>query len=442
MDKLTQIFYKPIENSPIIVFRIVFGFLLFAEGFGAILTGWVNRAFVSPQIHFTFIGFEFLENLSGPMMYFYFACMGTLGLFVMLGFYYRVSMLGFAILWTGAYLGQKTHYNNHYYLLMLLNYVMVFVPAHHYFSLDVKRKPSLKKNTCPQWVYILLIAKLGIVYTYASIAKIYPDWLAGTPIQIWFSSKINYPIIGALLQEKWLQNMILYGGILFDGLAVPLLLWRKTRVFTFIIGIFFHLFNSIVFGIGIFPYLMIGYAVLFFKPEIIRKRFFKKKESLLGKTSDVTYPKFAKLSVIIILLYLLIHIALPLRHHFYKGNVFWTEEGHRLAWRMMLRIKHGRAYFVVKDEKNKKQETIPAYKYLTPKQANKVATHPDMLWQFVQFLKKEYQKKGYENPAIYAYAKASLNGRPLRKIVDEKVDLAKEEWYMFKHSDWIIPFQE
>ncbi|WP_316930169.1 HTTM domain-containing protein [Leeuwenhoekiella sp. MAR_2009_132] len=34
-------------------------------------------------------------------------------------------------------------------------------------------------------------------------------------------------------------------------------------------------------------------------------------------------------------------LELPLRHWIIKDDVLWTEEGHRLSWRMMLRSKGG-----------------------------------------------------------------------------------------------------
>ena len=138
-----------------------------------------------------------------------------------------------------------------------------------------KEIQALKPLSCPKWCYIIFIIQMWIVYTYASLHKIYPGWIEGDFIAMNFAGKKDYPIIGSLLQDAWLQQMVVIGGILFDRLVVYLMLF-KTRMVTFSIGIFFHLFNSIVFQIGIFPYLMIGLTVFFFDLENIRKQFFKK----------------------------------------------------------------------------------------------------------------------------------------------------------------------
>lgn len=131
--------FKHIDNSALIVFRIIFGLLIFLESVGAIFTGWIKRTLIDPEFTFSFIGFEWLQPLPGNWMYIYYLIMGIFGFCVMIGYKYRVSIIAFTILWTATYLMQKTSYNNHYYLLILLSAIMVFLPAHNYFSVDAKK---------------------------------------------------------------------------------------------------------------------------------------------------------------------------------------------------------------------------------------------------------------------------------------------------------------
>ena len=79
-----RIFFSKIDNAPLLVFRVFFGILITLESFGAIATGWVRNTLILPKTTFSFIGFEFLQPLPGPGMYFYFVVMGTLGIFVAL----------------------------------------------------------------------------------------------------------------------------------------------------------------------------------------------------------------------------------------------------------------------------------------------------------------------------------------------------------------------
>ena len=94
-------------------------------------------------------------------------CMALLALLVMLGAWYRFAMTGFAMLWTLQYLMQKSGYNNHYYLLLLLCWLMTLVPANAYCSVDAKRKQY--GQTCPQWMIWIFAFQVTIVYFFAAI---------------------------------------------------------------------------------------------------------------------------------------------------------------------------------------------------------------------------------------------------------------------------------
>ncbi|NJW52208.1 HTTM domain-containing protein [Salinimicrobium oceani] len=429
--------FRRIDNSALIVFRMMFGFLLAAEAFGAIFSGWIRRAFIEPQFTFNFIGFEFLQPLPGNGMLWYYGILGLFGIFVMLGFKYRFSIFMYAVMWSGVYLMQKSSYNNHYYLLMLLCFLMVLVPAHKYAALDVWKKPHLQKISMPRWVWLLLVLQMWIVYTYAAIAKIYPDWLNGTLPALLMKARRDYWLVGEFLQQDWVHLSIAWFGFFFDLLIIPLLLWKRTRIFAFLAAIFFHLFNSFIFHIGIFPYLALAFTLFFFPTERIHQYFMWKKPYYAG--NDVVVPAYRNLLLGFLGIWFLVQLALPVRHWFFKDDVLWTEEGHRLSWRMMLRSKSGRIQFKVVD-KARPQDTlfIQNSKYLSRKQQRAIGSKPDMIWQFAQHLEKEFQQVGKE-VEVYVDSKVSVNGRPYKPFIDPKVDLAAQKWDHFGHAPWILP---
>ncbi|NRB59807.1 MAG: HTTM domain-containing protein [Winogradskyella sp.] len=433
---MNKFLFKHIDNSGLVVFRVFFGLLCFLESVGAVFTGWVRKTLVEPEFTFSFIGFEWLQPLPGNWMYVYYIVMGVFGLLIMVGYKYRFSMFMFATMWTATYLMQKSSYNNHYYLLFFLSYLMVFLPANTYASLDARIKPSIKKISMPNWCRWFFIIQLFILYTYASIAKLYPDWLDTSVVALLMKSKANYPLIGEFLQQKTVHYFIAYGGILFDGLIIPALLFKPTRKFAFFASIFFHLFNSIVFQIGIFPYLSLAFSLFFFDPRTIKNIFLKSKSYY--SASEVKIPKHNKLFAFVFVTYFVIHIGLPLRHHYFEDDVLWTEEGHRLAWRMMLRAKDGRARFRVVDTETNNAIPINLNDYLSKKQQRNVGTKPDIIWQFAQRLKQDFKKKG-KSVKVYASIYVSVNGKPRKRLIDPNVDLANEEWHHFKHHSWIMP---
>lgn len=414
-----------------------FGFLVACEGYGALITGWVRRTLVEPRFTFNFIGFDWLQFFQGPGMYAYFFVMGTLGLAIAIGYKYRFSILSFTLLWTGAYLMQKTSYNNHYYLLMLISGIMCFFPAHTDYSLDAKHRPHIKRNWMYGYIKWIVVAQLFIVYTYASVAKLYGDWLDFSIIRILMLNKANYPIIGGLLQEPWIHKVIGAFGIVFDLLVIPALLWKPTRKLAFIASLFFHLFNSVVFQIGIFPFLSLAFTVFFFEPETIRRIFFKSKKPF--EAGPLTIPSFRKQVLFLLGGYFLIQLLLPIRHHAIKDDVLWTEEGHRLSWRMMLRSRVGRGQFKVVNTTNNSSTLVKLEDYLSKKQRNRIMGYPDFIWQFAQYLKREYAEKG-ETVSVYLInSKASINGKPYRAFIDPQVDLANIHWNPWGHHEWILP---
>ncbi len=433
---MNKFLFKQIDNTSLILFRVVFGLLITIEAFGAIATGWVRRTLVEPDFTFHFIGFDFLQFFPGNGMYIYFAIMGVFGLFVMAGYKYRFSMAIYALLWTCVYLMQKTSYNNHYYLMMLLCWIMVFLPAHRWFSVDAKQNPSIKSPSMSRWVLLILILQVWIVYTYASVAKWYPEWFDASVTGLFMQSKRDYWLIGGLLQEKWVHYCIAYVGIIFDLLIVPLLLWKRTRVVVFWISVFFHLFNSVIFQIGIFPYMSISFALFFFSSETLRKWFLPKKKLYVG--DEVVVPKNKNLIIGVFSIYFIFQIGLPLRHWFFKDNVLWTEEGHRLSWRMMLRSKGGSLTVYVEDKATGKKERYNYSKLLTSKQQRSVKSKPDLLWQLAQYIEETEAENG-RNVKVFMDARVSVNGGKYFPLINPETDLAAEEWQHFKHHDWILP---
>lgn len=426
-------FFKAIDNSPLIVFRIFFGFLVACESFGAIVTGWVKRVFIDPEFTFSFIGFDWLQPLPGYGMYCYFILMGFFGLAIMLGYRYRIAIIAYTLLWAGAYFMQKSSYNNHYYLLLLISFLLIFLPANRYASLDVKQDRVKEENTMPYWISFLFIIQIAIVYIFASIAKLYPDWLDGTFTRNLLADSTKVIALKKLFLHKWFFMFIAYMGILFDLLIVPLLLFKRTRIFALIASLIFHLFNAVFLEIGIFPFFALTFALFFYEPETIRRLFLSKKPKL--EDENLSHNFYGKRILYFLMIpYLIIQIALPLRHHFIEGDVLWTEEGHRLSWRMMLRERNGYITIKIKDTISGEESIYNYRKNLTDKQAQNLATKPDFIWQYCQRIKEEYKGKPI---AIYIDCKNSINRKEYKTLIDPKFDMAKAKWSHFKHNKWI-----
>lgn len=251
------------------------------------------------------------------------------------------------------------------------------------------------------------------------------------------AAKEHYWLVGDILQQKWVHYAIAYFGFFFDLLIIPLLLWKRTRIVAFLAAVFFHLFNSFIFHIGIFPYLALAFTLFFFSSERVNRLLLWRKPHYNRK--EIRIPEHRKPIIIFLSIWFIIQLALPVRHWFFKDDVLWTEEGHRLSWRMMLRSKQGVITFKVVD-KTRPQDTmkVDLKKHLSPKQLRAMPSKPDLIWQFAQHLEEKFSQQNQE-VEIYVDSKLSVNRRPFQPFIDPTVDLAKVEWQHFKHASWILP---
>jgi hypothetical protein len=419
MNKITSRLWQPTDNAPLIYFRILFGFLLLFQAINDILSDRVRNLFIEPPFTFPFIGFEWLQPLPGDGMYVCFFLMALFATMIMLGAAYRIAMPAYTLLWTTTYLMQKAGYNNHYYLIILLCIFMCCMPAHRRLSIDALIRPAITTHYCPQWCAWLFITQFGIVYTYAAIAKLYPDWLTGRYLY-------------STLTTSRIRYFLCYAGIIFDFLITPVMLFRRTRIYGFITACIFHLANACIFTIGIFPFLALAAMIFFFPLQGQRKV-----PPMTGR--PVSNRK--RCSVYIMALYLLIQVLLPLRYLAYGTQPNWSEEGFRMSWRMMLRNKKGWIYFRVINNDTKQIWIDEPENRLNYASLNSLPGFPDMIWQYVQQLKKIYAAEGIHNISIYAVSSVSMNDRHPQPLVDPAADLANILWEPYHHAKWIVPLE-
>ena len=133
----------------------------------------------------------------------------------------------------------------------------------------------------------------------------------------------------------------------------------------------------------------------------------------------------------------------------YRGNVNWTEEGYRFAWRMLLRSKAGDAKFRIIDPNTGEEWILGNYPYLRAKQINTMAIQPDMILQYAHFLASKWRNVGdhyfslrrIDDVEVYAEVWNELNGRKPQLLIDPNVDLAKVGRNL-RHAKWILPLKQ
>ncbi|MFY0599160.1 MAG: HTTM domain-containing protein [Cyclobacteriaceae bacterium] len=404
--------------------------------------GWIYDLYVSPQYHFTYYGFDWVKPLSETGMYTVFALMFCAAIFITLGFLYRISAITFFLLFTYVELIDKTTYLNHYYFVSLVAFLLIFLPANRRFSLDANLLKRGHINSVPAWTINILKFQLFIVYFYAGVAKLNADWMIhALPLKIWLPASSHLPVIGSLLTYEWAAYIFSWGGAIYDLTIVFFLLNSRTRGLAFISVVIFHSLTAVLFPIGMFPYIMTLSVLIFFSSSFHENILRIAERLLKAKPLFPSEGRFrlGKTFSIILILNAMIQVIFPLRFALYPGNLFWHEQGYRFSWRVMLMEKMGNTSFKVTDPQSHNTAFVANYEYLTPLQEKQMSTQPDMILQFAQHLKEDFEAKGIKNPIVTVDCKVTLNGRKSRLFIDKNINLAdqSEGW---NHKSWILPF--
>jgi vitamin K-dependent gamma-carboxylase len=431
--------FRPVDIGWLVLFRLAFGGIMLWEVTRYLSKGWVERYYVEPVFHFTYFGFDWVRPWDGEGMQVHFYALGVLAFCILIGLCYRLAAALFFLGFSYVFLLDQTHYLNHFYLVCLVAFLLIFIPAHRAFSVDALLRPQLRADAVPAWTLWLLRAQIGIPYFFGGIAKLNGDWLRGEPMRMWLAARTDFPGIGQWFREEWMVYAFTYGGLLLDLLVVPALMWRRTRVPAFLAAVSFHLLNARLFSIGIFPWFMLCATLIFFPHDLPRRVWNRiMRRPAPAGAAAVGPASGRRLTLWLLGIYMAVQLLLPWRHLLYPGNVNWTEEGHRFAWHMKLRGKDAEALFLVSDPVSHEVEPVHPLKYLTPRQTIKMAARPDMILQFAHFLQREMAVRGRPGVQVRARVTASLNGRQPQLLIDPDVDLAREPRTLW-HARWIVP---
>jgi vitamin K-dependent gamma-carboxylase len=496
--RLRRTLARPVEGASLALFRIAFGVILLWEvaRYEDPSHDWVERYFVLPRYHFPYGKLDFVHPLPSVGMHVLFMAIAMAAVLVTLGLFYRAAMLFLAGALTYVFLLDATYYLNHMYLVCLLATILVAVPAHGAFSIDALRRGAPQRGSVPSWGLNLVRFQVAVPYFFGGIAKLNGDWLSGKPLDVWLARRSDLPYVGELLAREGAPIVFAWGGMLLDLLAAPLLLIRHTRPFMFGALLFFHLTNSRLFHIGIFPWFMILASTIFFPPDwpkrlldrlsgsrvqlfamsslaavgfglgsVIPHHFspvhavvsmiggavlgFALLDAFMPRTTHEREPKpsiqrpglAGHAVTAFVLTWVVVQCALPLRYHFIPGNTSWTEEGHRFSWRMKLNSKHAKPKLTAIDRDTGERVVVDLDRHLTRRQQDNFGTRPDLLVHFAHHLAR-MARRGGRDIAVYAFVPTRLNGRPPRLMIDPDVDLTRVEPLWLGHADWVLQMDD
>ncbi len=448
MSRIQNYINQNTKTAPLAVYRIFFGLLMLVSLIRFWSYGWIDSLYVQPKFFFSYYGFEWVKPIGQYTYIIFLICMLS-AVFITLGFKYRLAIITFFISFTYIELMDKTTYLNHYYFVSILSFLLIFLPAGSYFSIDAYRNKQKAFQYVPKWTVDSIKLLLGIVYFYAGLAKLNSDWLVrAMPLKIWLPTKFDVPIFGDYFHQEWMHYAFSWGGAAYDLVIPFLLLYKKTRWFAFALVLFFHVMTKVLFPpIGIFPFIMIVASLIFLNAKIHEKilqiiaRIFKINYTAFNTGINRHTPKFAKLSYVVLILFFVLQLTIPFRYVLYPGELFWSEEGYRFSWRVMLMEKTGYTQFKVVNGETGKWFYVNNTEFLTRFQEKQMATQPDFILQYAKFLETHFTKKGHKEIEIYVDSHVTLNGRLSAPLIDLNTDLTKQK-ESFKHKTWVTPFKD
>ncbi|MPY93199.1 MAG: gamma carboxylase [Acidimicrobiia bacterium] len=383
--------------------------------------GWVGSRYAGPRHRFTYPGLGWVPRPSVELTTALVLLVGLAGLLVAFGWRYRLAMAVLVAGFTWLEALDATTYLNHYWFLTLLGGLLVLLPADAALSLPARRDGPRPVPLAAVWLVRYQVAV--VVYAFAALAKAHGDWLVhGLPLRLWLPARADRaPLAAGLLTEPWAGRALSVAGFAFDALVVALLLWRRSRPWAFLAVVLFHLVTWRLFAIGVFPWLMIGAATVFFDPSWPRRarhlwpgrRSMGRWRAGGGAQAAVGSAAARPAAVAAVGLWAAAQLAPPLRHWLYPGDARWTGEGYRLAWNVLAVEKSGTVMFRPRDPGAGTSWRDDARSLYTPEQWRVMATEPDLIHQAALELARQARGDGHGAVEVRVDAFVSFNGRAL-----------------------------
>jgi hypothetical protein len=443
LQRFVALAREPVDAASTGVFRIVIGLLMVGEAVRWLSRGWVEEQFLAPAFLFKYHGFEWVPSVSGTGLHLLFVAIIALATLVTVGLWYRLAVVGLFVSFGYVFLLNQAIYLNQYYLLLLCLLLLCVMPADREYSVRARRLAQASR-VVPRWSVWALRWQFEVMLVYAGLVKLNPDWLAGQPLSLWFAGyETRLATISTWLSVPGAAVAASYAVVLLHLVGAPLLLWRRTRLVVFGFYLVFHLTNAVLLKIGLFPWITLAGTLMFFDPDwprvvATRLGFPESPPAPRPAPGDASVPTRPWVTPFLGVFFF-VQLLAPLWHLVYPGDVAWTHEGSMFAWRMKLDDRRGTARFIVRDPATGRTWEVDPHDLLPPRQAEQVATNPDMVLQFAHYLAGSWEReRAVPNVEVRARVMCSLNGREPALLIDPDRDLARVE-RTWRHYDWILP---
>jgi vitamin K-dependent gamma-carboxylase len=442
IEKFKSLLFKPASILPLVFVRAFFGIFALIHALKLLNDeNWFNVNFKPYLIQPHYSLFPFINPLPLDDMRIIVTLIATLSVSIFFGFFYRISIVAYTFLFTYLFLMNRQFYQNHYYFIILISFLMCFTPANALFAVDTKLFPKIKKTIVPFYFQFLILFQMSIVYLFGGIAKLNPDWLQGYPMKIWIKSLDSFSILSSFKDSNILPYFLSYSGLLLDLSIVFILINNRTRKIGLALVLLFHILNSILFTIGVFPYLSLILTLLFLDDAFFVS-LFQKLQFNIPKLKP-TKIKPNKKILYAISIWIAIQLLVPLRSYIFNFNPKWSSVGENFAWRMRLHDYRGDLRYKIVDKINNKTILFDVetneFKLFPDHQLGFVIRDPETIVLGAKKLADMYFEHMRVMPEVFAIANLSLDERDSQLYIDPKRDLVKVELKTFSEMDILMP---
>jgi hypothetical protein len=421
-----------VDGASLAVVRIAYGAVAMLSAGRTLANGWVDSLYAGPAERFTYPLLGRVPKPSPALGYALVLIVLVGGAAVVAGWRWRPALAALWVAFTWIEFVDATTYLNHYWFVSLFGLLLLVAPCGEEFAIGARHR-----RVAIGWIW-LLRAQIAVVYWFAGVAKLNGDWLGdGLPLRLWLPARADMPLIGGLLDEPATAYALSWAGAAFDCTIVVLLLWRRTRLLAWLAVVAFHVVTWRLFAIGVFPWLMIAVTTLFFDadwPRQVVARLTRRTTTPRPGPDRVAVPRWSLVAAVV---WILVQLVLPLRHHLIPGDARWTGEGYRFSWAVLAVEKGSSVSFRVTDTRTGTTRVTSADTRFTPLQWKTMAGDPELIRQAAHALAADAVAAGQRRPEVRVDAFVSLNGRPPQRLIDPDVDLAAEPWRW--HQRWILP---
>jgi hypothetical protein len=418
------------------IYRILFGMFMTYNIYRYFRIGLVENMFVLPRINFSYDGFHWLKPMPEYYMYVLLTVLLICGVLMTTGIWFKWACRVFALGYLYLFLLDKSLYNNHIYLFILVAILLSFTDADKVYSPGAKKYPNL---LVPRWQQFILQAQIIIVYFYGGIAKLTYDWVFNAePVRSLVQLLSHDQILNSIFNNEAGIQFINFGGLALD-LGAPFLLWYKPfRKWSVWIFVMFNFTNSRLFqDIGIFPFVMLANLLLFY--DAAELPFIRKGIKINVKQSSATLiPSSTPAPKYFLMGYFIFQLLFPFRGHFLPNPLDWTTIGNRFSWRMKVDTRSAeKMEFYIYSPDFQGPVPVEVQTFINDVQIRHLAMDPRSIRDFAKFLENEALAYQTKEPVIKANIDVRYNGRAAVRFVNPELNLADVTYSPFKRLTWV-----